>query len=68
MLCVELRDRQGRRQRERIRADLLRMAQATPRTGKIRQVLFHPGFPVDIRHNAKIGREQLAAWATRRLP
>ena len=23
------------------------------------------GFPVDIRHNAKIGREQLAAWAAR---
>ena len=23
----------------------------------------HPGFPVLIRHNAKIGREKLAAWA-----
>lgn len=23
----------------------------------------HPGFPVDIRHNAKIGRERLAQWA-----
>jgi hypothetical protein len=23
----------------------------------------HPGFPVDIRHNAKIGREKLAEWA-----
>ncbi len=29
--------------------------------------LFHPGFPVDIRHNAKIGREKLAIWADRRL-
>jgi olefin beta-lactone synthetase len=26
-------------------------------------MLFHPRFPVDIRHNAKIGREQLARWA-----
>jgi len=29
----------------------------------LRRVLFHPGFPVDIRHNSKIGREALAAWA-----
>ena len=29
--------------------------------------LEHPGFPVDIRHNAKIGRPQLAAWATKVL-
>jgi acyl-CoA synthetase (AMP-forming)/AMP-acid ligase II len=26
-------------------------------------VLWHPAFPVDIRHNAKIFREQLAPWA-----
>jgi len=26
-------------------------------------VLFHPSFPVDIRHNAKISREKLALWA-----
>ncbi|MFD3507935.1 fatty acid CoA ligase family protein [Nocardia sp. NPDC058666] len=32
----------------------------------ISDFLVHPGFPVDIRHNAKIGREQLARWATRR--
>jgi acyl-CoA synthetase (AMP-forming)/AMP-acid ligase II len=67
VLCVELRGRRGRRQRERIRADLLQMAQATPRTRRIRHVLFHHGFPVDIRHNAKIGRERLAAWAAGRL-
>ena len=29
--------------------------------------LFHPGFPVDIRHNAKIRRETLAIWAARKL-
>ncbi|MEG8180306.1 AMP-binding protein [Nocardia terpenica] len=33
-------------------------------TAPISEFLFHPAFPVDIRHNAKIGREQLAAWAT----
>jgi hypothetical protein len=30
-------------------------------------VLFHPGFPVDIRHNAKIGRRALAEWAKPRV-
>jgi len=29
--------------------------------------LFHPGFPVDIRHNAKITRERLAVWAEEAL-
>ncbi len=29
--------------------------------------LVHRRFPVDIRHNAKIGREQLARWATKQL-
>jgi acyl-CoA synthetase (AMP-forming)/AMP-acid ligase II len=32
-------------------------------TLRISQFLFHPAFPVDIRHNAKIFREKLAAWA-----
>lgn len=30
-------------------------------------VLFHPSFPVDIRHNAKIRREELALWAGKKL-
>jgi len=32
--------------------------------GAINTILYHPGFPVDIRHNAKIFREKLAVWAT----
>lgn len=35
--------------------------------GNIRQLLFHPGFPVDPRHNAKIHREELAVWAAKEL-
>ncbi len=31
----------------------------------INSFLFHPAFPVDIRHNAKINREQLAEWVSR---
>lgn len=36
-------------------------------TSRVRRFLFHPKFPVDIRHNAKIGREQLAVWAAEQL-
>lgn len=32
-------------------------------TKDIKHFLFHPDFPVDIRHNAKIFREKLAVWA-----
>ena len=38
-----------------------------PHTQRIRTFLFHPAFPVDVRHNAKIFREKLAVWAARRL-
>jgi len=48
-------------------ADLLALALAHPATAAIRTVLYHRGFPVDIRHNAKIDREALARWAARRL-
>ena len=32
-------------------------------TADVEIFLFHPGFPVDVRHNAKIDREALKAWA-----
>lgn len=42
-------------------------AEASPVTRGIARFLFHPGFPVDIRHNAKINREELAVWAAERF-
>ena len=33
----------------------------------IQRVLFHPSFPVDVRHNAKIHNEALSAWAAEQL-
>jgi len=45
--------------------ELQELGQAQPTTQAIRRVLFHPAFPVDIRHNAKIDREALAVWAAR---
>ncbi|BDT86777.1 fatty acid CoA ligase family protein [Nocardia cyriacigeorgica] len=36
-------------------------------TTAVDDFLIHPSFPVDIRHNAKIGREKLAVWSGKRL-
>ena len=40
---------------------------ASPWTATIHDLLLHPSFPVDIRHNAKIFREKLAVWAAKRI-
>lgn len=50
-----------------MREELLALGNACPETVAIRHVLFHKSFPVDVRHNAKINREQLATWAGARL-
>ena len=43
------------------------LALSHPVTDTISQFLVHPGFPVDIRHNAKIFREKLSVWAQNAL-
>ncbi|MEX2176644.1 MAG: fatty acid CoA ligase family protein [Pirellulaceae bacterium] len=48
-------------------SDLRRLAGEHPHTAEIRDFLLRDSLPVDIRHNAKIFREQLAIWAERRL-
>ena len=48
-------------------ADLEKIAGEQPLTNGIKHFLIHPGFPVDIRHNAKIFREKLAVYAEERL-
>ena len=61
VLCIELLSRQPRRALHAIRAELLEIGARQPDTQYIRALLFHKNFPVDIRHNAKIGRRQLRA-------
>ena len=48
---------------EALAAELCTLAAAHPITREIRTFLFHPRFPVDVRHNAKIHRLALARWA-----
>jgi len=49
-------------------AELRDLGKQHPHTAEIADFLVHPSLPVDIRHNAKIFREQLAIWAAARLP
>jgi len=67
VLCVELLNKVSRHRRERIRTDLSQLGRNNVMTKSIQQFLFHKSFPVDIRHNAKIGREKLAVWAEKKL-
>jgi acyl-CoA synthetase (AMP-forming)/AMP-acid ligase II len=67
VLVVELEPGVGASEKVRIREELLVIGGDFEHTKTIRTVLFHPGFPVDIRHNAKIGRTELASWAAPRI-
>ena len=68
VLCVELRAGVAASQWERIERELRHIADGFVHTARIDTFLRYPKpFPVDIRHNAKIGREQLALWAARQL-
>jgi acyl-CoA synthetase (AMP-forming)/AMP-acid ligase II len=66
VLCLEL-EQNAADARERIEAEARNLARRYEHTRGIAHVLFHPRFPVDIRHNAKIGRERLAVWAAKQL-
>ncbi len=66
VICIELE--QGvTTSLEQLRSELLIIAAHHPHTSMINSILFHPAFPVDIRHNAKIFREKLAVWAKEKL-
>lgn len=65
VLCVELEAVAREQPQETLRRELLALGARHPHTQGIRRILFHPAFPVDIRHNAKIFREKLAVWAAR---
>lgn len=67
VLCVELESNFRRTDRATLTGELLEIGAKQEHTRAIRDILYHPAFPVDIRHNAKIAREKLAAWAARRV-
>ena len=52
VLCVELQPGIKAEAQALIRAELLVLGQKQALTREVRTILFHPAFPVDIRHNA----------------
>jgi olefin beta-lactone synthetase len=65
VICVQLEP--PARPSEQLTAELLELAASHEATAAIRTVLYRKDFPVDIRHNSKIDRAAVAAWAARRL-
>ncbi len=66
VVCVELRDRH-RSDWPRLEAALREWAGQHAVSRGVDTFVPHHGFPVDIRHNAKIDRDALAHWAARRV-
>ncbi len=70
LLCIELTDDAKNIKtfdESALLAQLKVIALSNKQTSAIAHFLMHENFPVDIRHNAKIFREQLAAWAQEAL-
>lgn len=65
VLCVELL--RGQSDSPALQEALRAHAAARTPEADLQHFLVHPAFPVDIRHNAKIGREKLAVWASAEL-
>ncbi len=63
VICIELHPGDATTDQDALRRELLNMAARHPLAREIKTILFHKAFPVDVRHNAKIFREQLAEWA-----
>ena len=55
---------EGARDARTLAAELRVVALGHPHTASIRDLLFRPRLPVDVRHNAKIHRLALAKWAS----
>ncbi len=67
VLCVEKEKNSKDIDLESLKREILMLGAQRTHTEEIQTVLFHPRFPVDIRHNAKIFREKLASWAAKQL-
>lgn len=65
VLCVECNEKKC--DKERLAMELRALGLQNEVTRGIDEIFFHPAFPVDIRHNAKIFREKLAVWAAQKL-
>lgn len=67
VLCVELEADASGVSRQEVEVELRAIGAKYEHTRGIEKFLFHDGFPVDVRHNSKIFREQLREWAKERV-
>ena len=67
VLCVEMLPGVSQAEGAQVIEELRHLGLGFVHTARVETFLIHPRFPVDIRHNAKIGREQLALWAAKKL-
>ncbi|MBF0500484.1 MAG: peptide synthase, partial [Candidatus Riflebacteria bacterium] len=67
VLWVELEKGISNPDFDKIIKELSTLGAEFPHTRLIKKFLFHSAFPVDVRHNAKIGRELLATLAAKQL-
>jgi acyl-CoA synthetase (AMP-forming)/AMP-acid ligase II len=67
VICVELEYGDDGAAQGQLTEELLALGRANDLTKDIDTMLYHAGFPVDVRHNAKIFREKLAVWAAEEL-
>ena len=61
VLCVELEA--GQRWSDTLAQAVLALADGTRWAGRVETAVCHPGLPTDARHNSKIMRPTVAAWA-----
>ncbi|MCG6200579.1 olefin beta-lactone synthetase [Psychromonas antarctica] len=66
LLCIELLNEPSESS-IKLFNELTFIAKRYPQTVGIKHFLIHSGFPMDIRHNAKIYREKLAVWAQQQV-
>lgn len=67
IICIELTGTGKSANPRQIEKELLESARKHEMTRLIDTILFHRSFPVDIRHNSKIFREQLTLWAEKQI-
>jgi olefin beta-lactone synthetase len=67
VLCVELQADHRKTDTTILFDELRAIGKEHSQTKSIQTFLVHPGFPMDVRHNAKIFREELATWVGSRL-
>lgn len=66
-ICIELSASGKKSNKSELIKELKALARLHPHTQAIETFLFHPSFPVDVRHNSKIAREKLSRWGQQKL-